>query len=193
MKSHEQIETKIESTLHSRRDFFKLGALALATSLSESAFATTWADMAPKRSLSLYNIHTGEQLNTVFWAEGIYQPDALAQINYLLRDYRTGDILQIDTGLLDLLSALSVTLDTNAQFHVISGYRSPATNAMLNKSSHGVAKHSLHMDGLAIDIRMPNRDLSDVHRAALALKGGGVGFYPVLDFVHVDVGRIRTW
>jgi uncharacterized protein YcbK (DUF882 family) len=81
----------------------------------------------------------------------------------------------------------------NKPFHVISGYRSPKTNAMLAKNSSGVAKHSLHMDGLAVDIRLPGRDLSSLHRAALSMKAGGVGYYPVSDFVHVDVGRVRQW
>jgi len=176
----------------SRRGFLKFGAAAM---LAASVPAQALAALAPsaERKLSFYHLHTGEKLSAVYWADGAYQQDSLSEIYHLLRDFRAGTVSPIDTDLLDLLHTLSVKLDTTAQFHVISGYRSPNTNAMLAKSSRGVAKHSLHMDGLAIDIRLPGRDLSAVHRAALSLKGGGVGYYPVSDFVHVDVGRVRQW
>jgi uncharacterized protein YcbK (DUF882 family) len=193
MKFQNHAKSINNAVLHNRREFLKLGAIALAVGLSGRAFATSLADSRQERHLSFYNIHTGEQLKGVYWAEGRYQPEALAEINYLLRDYRSGDISPINIGLLDLLYTLSASLETNAQFHVISGYRSPATNALLAENSSGVAKHSLHMDGLAIDIRLPGRDLTEVHRAAIALQGGGVGFYPASNFVHMDVGRVRTW
>jgi uncharacterized protein YcbK (DUF882 family) len=111
----------------------------------------------------------------------------------VLRDHRSDEVSPIDTRLLDLLHTLSDKLDTTSQFHVISGYRSPATNAKLAEKSNGVARHSLHMDGLAIDIRLPGRELADVRRAAIALRSGGVGYYPGSNFVHMDVGRVRTW
>lgn len=177
-----------------RRLILKAGAAALAAGLAGRAGASV-ALAAPReeRCLRLFNTHTGEQADTVYWAEGAYQRDGLADIDRLLRDHRSGDIASMDVGLLDLLFSLSATLDTQQRFHIISGYRSPATNALLHERSDGVAKHSLHMDGLAIDIRVPGRKLADVRRAALALKGGGVGYYPASDFVHVDVGRVRTW
>lgn len=176
----------------SRRGFLKYGAAAmLAASAPGKALAAIAA--SPERKLSFYHLHTGEKLNATYWADGAYQQDGLGEIYHLLRDFRSGDVSPIDTGLLDLLHSLSMKLDTTAQFHVISGYRSPNTNAMLAKHSQGVAKHSLHMEGLAIDIRLPGRDLADVHRAALSLKSGGVGYYPVSNFVHVDVGRVRQW
>lgn len=175
-----------------RRGFLKLGAAALlGAALPAKALAGLAAE--PERRLSFYHTHTGETLNAVYWAEGGYQPDGLAEINRVLRDFRSGEVSPINTGLLDLLHRLSTQLDSKAQFHVISGYRSPHTNAMLAQHSSGVAKRSLHMDGLAIDIRLPGRDLAQVHRAALALQGGGVGYYPTSDFVHVDVGRVRRW
>jgi uncharacterized protein YcbK (DUF882 family) len=132
-------------------------------------------------------------LNATYWADGSYQQQGLAEIYNLLRDFRTGVVNPIDTQLLDVLHNLALKLDANKPFHVISGYRSPKTNAMLAKNSSGVARHSLHMDGLAVDIRLPGRDLSSLHRAALSMKAGGVGYYPVSDFVHVDVGRVRQW
>lgn len=175
----------------SRRGFLKMSAAAmLAAAVPGQALA---AMSEPARKLSFYHLHTGEKLSAVYWADGAYQQDSLADIYHLLRDFRSGDVSPIDSGLLDLLHSLSMKLDTTAEFQVVSGYRSPTTNAMLAKNSSGVARHSLHMDGLAIDIRLPGRDLAKVHRAALALKGGGVGYYPVSDFVHMDVGRVRQW
>lgn len=174
-----------------RRGFLKASAAVLAAALPIKGFAA----IAPagERRLGFVHTHTGEKLSAVYWADGTYQPEGLAEIYHLLRDFRSGDVSPINTRLLDLLHSLSTKLDTSADFHVISGYRSPATNSMLAKNSSGVAKHSLHMDGLAIDIRIPGRDLADVRRAALALQGGGVGYYPGSDFVHVDVGRVRQW
>jgi uncharacterized protein YcbK (DUF882 family) len=176
----------------SRRGFLKLGAAALlAASVPGKAFANIAS--VPERTLSFYHLHTGEQLNATYWADGSYQQQGLAEIYNLLRDFRTGVVNPIDTQLLDLLHNLALKLDANKPFHVISGYRSPGTNAMLAKHSSGVAKHSLHMEGLAVDIRLPGRNLSSLHRAALSMKAGGVGYYPVSDFVHVDVGRVRRW
>lgn len=181
-----------EETMLGRRGFLLAGAAVLAAGLPVRAFANVPLDL-PERKLGFYNTHTGEQLSAVYWADGAYQADELSQIYQVLRDHRSGDISPIDTRLLDLLHTLSNTLDAKADFHVISGYRSPATNAKLAEKSNGVARHSLHMDGLAIDIRIPGRDLADVRRAAIALQGGGVGYYPASNFVHVDVGRVRTW
>ena len=184
----------IGKTALSRRRFLHASAVALAAaSLPGKSFASIPAAFAPERKLGFYNTHTGEQLNTVYWADGGYQPAGLSEIYHLLRDHRSGAVSPIDARLLDLLCLLSASLDTNERFHVISGYRSPGTNAMLSKKSSGVAKHSLHMDGLAIDIRVPGRNLADIHRAAIALNGGGVGYYSASDFVHMDVGRVRTW
>ena len=119
-------------------------------------------------------------------------PDALSKVNTVLRDFRTGDVHVIDPKLLDLLFKLRTGLGSQEPFQVISGYRSPQTNARLHEQSNGVATHSLHMKGMAIDIRLGSRSLSDLHMAALSLKGGGVGYYPQSDFVHVDVGPVRA-
>jgi uncharacterized protein YcbK (DUF882 family) len=150
------------------------------------------ADGAP-RALSFYNLHTDERLRTVYWENGEYVSGALDHINYILRDFRRNEIKPIDPKLLDLLVALRHKLDTKADVDVISGYRSPITNAMLHARSEGVASHSLHVDGKAIDIRVPGRELALVRRAALSLQYGGVGYYPHSDFVHVDTGRVRWW
>jgi uncharacterized protein YcbK (DUF882 family) len=145
------------------------------------------------RALSFYNLHTDERLRTVYWEDGEYVSGALAHINYILRDFRRNEIKPIDPKLLDLLVALRKKLDTTSDIDIISGYRSPQTNAMLHAHSEGVAIHSMHTYGKAIDIRVPGRELAMVQRAALSLQYGGVGFYRRSDFVHVDTGRVRRW
>jgi uncharacterized protein YcbK (DUF882 family) len=145
------------------------------------------------RKLKLENLHTGERLAAEYCVEGCYQPDAIAAINHILRDFRTGEVHAIDPRLLDLLHDLNARLETDAAFQVISGYRSPHTNAMLHERSSGVASKSLHPQGKAIDIRVPGRALHIVHAIALSMARGGVGLYPTSDFVHVDVGRVRRW
>ena len=182
-----------ENNVLARRGFLMAGAAILTAGLHKRVFAAGAPMNAAQRQLGFYNTHTGEQLNAVYWADGAYQPEGLSQIYQVLRDHRSGDVSPINMRLLDLLYSLSDALDTKPKFEVISGYRSPATNSKLAEASNGVAKRSLHMDGLAIDIRMPGRDLADVHRAAIAMAGGGVGYYPKSNFVHVDVGRVRTW
>lgn len=177
----------------SRRRFLKLGAFAVAAAAAFPATASVRAPLPPERTLSFYNIHTGEYLQAAYWERGRYTADALAGINHLLRDYRTGEIKVIDPSLLDLLHSVGRVLKSSQAFHVVSGYRSPATNAMLAAKSSGVAKHSLHLEGKAIDVYLPDCALKDLHRAALALAGGGVGYYPKSDFVHMDVGPVRTW
>jgi uncharacterized protein YcbK (DUF882 family) len=145
------------------------------------------------RSLALNNLHTGERINTVYWHDGRYVPEALRNINWVLRDHHTDQVCRINPELLDLLTQLQTKLRTREPFQIFSGYRSPATNAMLAAMTDGVAQNSLHMQGMAVDIRVPDRSLVKVQRAALSLEAGGVGFYPRSDFVHVDVGRVRRW
>ena len=168
-----------------------VGALA---AVGCAVAAPAWAmPRLPRRALALTQLHTGEQVDLVYWANGRYVPDALRRIDWLLRDFRTGDVHPIDPHLLDLLAALHQLLRVRAPIEVLSGYRSPATNAMLASFSEGVATNSLHLEGRAIDIQVPGRSTAMVHRAALALRGGGVGYYPRSHFVHLDVGRVRTW
>jgi uncharacterized protein YcbK (DUF882 family) len=173
-----------------RRDLLR-GAIGLAgaTLLGGAARA---AATGP-RTLSLLNLHTGERLKATYFEGGEYVADALDAVNHVLRDFRTGDVHPIAPGLLDLVNTLQARLETTQTVHVISGYRSPRTNAMLHEHSEGVASHSLHMVGEAMDIRIPGVELASLRDAALELKRGGVGYYAASDFVHVDVGRVRRW
>lgn len=145
------------------------------------------------RFVSFQNTHTGESNKVTYWEQGKYLPDGLAEINKILRDHRTNDVTKMDPKLIDQLFVLRQKLDTNQPFHIISGYRSPKTNAMLRSRGRGVAKRSLHVTGQAIDIRVPGRSLSQVRLAALSLSAGGVGYYPGPQFVHMDTGRVRRW
>jgi uncharacterized protein YcbK (DUF882 family) len=147
----------------------------------------------PARSLAVLNLHTGERLQAVYWESGAYVTDALAAFDKVLRDHRTGEVHPIAPGLLDLAVALSSRLGVRETIQIISGYRSPQTNALLHAASSGVATRSLHMDGRALDIRLEGVDLARLRDAAWSLQQGGVGFYPGSDFVHVDVGRVRRW
>jgi uncharacterized protein YcbK (DUF882 family) len=174
-----------------RRDFLRLGALTSASLLVPPAFAA--ARPVPERRLSFHNTHTGENLAATYWAEGDYVESELHDIDTLLRDHRSGDVHPIDTDLLDLLYVLQSTVGSRKAFQVISGYRSPETNATLRSRSSGVAKRSYHMQGKAIDIRLPGCDLKRLHTAALSIKAGGVGYYPGSDFIHVDTGPQRSW
>ena len=175
-----------------RRGILGLGATAAISMMITRPALASVATPASK-SLKLYNIHSGEKLDATYWANGAYVPDALNDIKRVLRDRRSGEEHKIDVALLDLLVDLRGKLETDEPFSVICGYRSPKTNARMAKASSGVAKHSYHMVGEAIDIRVPGRDLSHVHKAALSLRRGGVGYYPASDFVHVDVGPVRKW
>jgi uncharacterized protein YcbK (DUF882 family) len=177
-----------------RRELLR-GGLALATGGLVMAGAGTALAFpeAGVRRLGLNNLHTNEILDVAYWENGAYVPDALDAVNNVLRDYRTNEIHEIDPHLLDLLVMVSGKVESQGRFEVISGYRSAATNAMLHAESGEVAVHSLHMEGMAIDMRLPVVELSNLRDAALSLGLGGVGFYPTSDFVHADVGRVRTW
>ncbi|MEO0035199.1 MAG: hypothetical protein RLZZ501_1222 [Pseudomonadota bacterium] len=175
-----------------RRGFLTLGLGAAAAMVVTSPVEAAIRRL-PERSLHLYSLHTGENLKAVYWGEGRYQPRALAQITRFLRDYRNGATHAIDPHLLDLLVSLQKRMGVKGPIHVVSGYRSPASNAMLANASDGVATHSLHTQGRAIDIRLPGHSVSSVGRAARSLRAGGVGTYPESDFVHVDTGKVRVW
>lgn len=181
-----------------RRSFLKKSVLFASTlgamgTLAAPALARASAVMPADRKLRFYNTHTGETLNSVFWAEGEFLPEALADINRLLRDHRNNSVAAIDPQLLLLLERVTAQFGSSNVVHVISGYRSPETNEKLARLSDGVAKHSLHIEGRAIDVRIPGRDLASVRQAALGLLGGGVGYYPDSQFVHLDTGRVRHW
>jgi uncharacterized protein YcbK (DUF882 family) len=145
------------------------------------------------RSLSFYNTHTGERLVVEYFAGGAYVPDALNEVNWFLRDFRTGGVHDIDPGVLDILTKVHDMTGASRPFDVISGYRSPETNEMLRRRSREVASGSLHQVGKAIDVRLPGVDLTRVRNAGLALGLGGVGYYRKSNFVHLDTGRVRRW
>lgn len=174
-----------------RRRLLRLGAAGALTAVAPGVFAHQ--ARPPERWLGLYNLQTGEHLKAVYWAEGQYVRSELQAINYLLRDFRTDEVMEIDPKLLDLLYSLRTTLDSRKSFQVISGYRSPETNAMLAQHIDRVAKHSYHILGMAVDVRLPDRHLEQLWRTALALKRGGVGHYRSSHFVHVDTGPVRSW
>jgi len=174
----------------SRRNF--MAALAAAVPILAAPHRLL-AQSASARALSFTHTHTGERLAVEYFSGGAYLPDALTTVNHFLRDFRTDEVHVIDPGLLDLLHGLTGLTQTTRPFQVISGYRSAATNEMLRHKSEGVAAGSLHMKGLAIDIRLADVPLAKLRSAALAVGRGGVGYYPASDFVHVDTGRVRTW
>lgn len=194
MKSKGETPDLMSSPGLTRRNFLATGAvLAAACLFPRKAVAAVSKFFPDERALQFYNTHTDEQLEAVYWNAGTYVPEALSDINHILRDHRTGAVKDIDPRLLDLLHALGQKMDSSGPFHIISGYRSPETNSLLHILSKGVAGHSLHIDGKAIDMRLPGHELKTVHRAAVDLQMGGVGYYPQSDFVHVDVGRVRYW
>jgi uncharacterized protein YcbK (DUF882 family) len=164
-------------------------------SVATFAFAPIRAALAiaPRRSLSFANTHTGEKLSTVYFENGAYLPASLQRIDHLLRDYRTGDVHPIDPGVLDIMFDLRVIANHDAAYQVICGYRSPATNALLRSQSSAVAEHSLHMQGRAIDVRLTGFPTPKLYELALQMRRGGVGFYAKSDFVHVDNGAVRSW
>ena len=183
---------------NARRRLLLLGAglasgLAANGVLPREAHANIAPLRRPDRSLTFHNLHTGERLQATYWSDGHYVPSGQQEIDWILRDFRVNEVHHIDPAVLDLLHALQRRLERHNPFEVISGYRSPHTNAMLAARSEGVAKHSLHMQGKAIDIRMRGVPLLTLHRAAVSLRAGGVGLYRTSDFVHVDVGRVRYW
>jgi uncharacterized protein YcbK (DUF882 family) len=151
------------------------------------------APAAEARRLAFVNTHTGDTFSDAYWESGNYVPDAMAAINHVMRDHRSGESHAIDPRLLDQLHRLNGLVEASAPFQIISGYRSPVTNAALHANSSGVATRSLHMDGRAIDIRIRGVELARLRDAALGMQAGGVGYYEASDFIHVDTGRVRRW
>ncbi|HZT20594.1 MAG TPA: DUF882 domain-containing protein [Dongiaceae bacterium] len=178
----------------SRRSFFGFG-LALAGGAAANGLLSPMAEAAigAPRRLSFYHTHTGERLTATYWEKGGYVPDALAEIDYILRDFVNGERRIIDRRLLDLLTAIHRNLGSRAPFEIISAYRSPSTNEMLRAHGDGVAKNSYHLRAMAIDIRLADVPLHQLRAAAVELQRGGVGIYPASNFVHVDTGPVRYW
>jgi uncharacterized protein YcbK (DUF882 family) len=169
-----------------------LAGVSAAGFLAGGARSQNAAGDAPRR-IALLNLHTSERLDVEYFRDGTYLPDALSSIEVCLRDFRTGQRHGIDPRLMDYLVNVAHTLGVDPAFRVISGYRSPQTNAYLHEKSTGVAQHSLHMEGRAIDVRMAGVDCASLAAHAVDLKRGGVGYYRASDFVHLDTGAFRTW
>lgn len=193
MKQNRKMIT--ESPGINRRQLLKAGFAASLVCLNPlPAWASLQLHGATERSLSLLNTHTGERLKqVVYWEAGSYLPDALQNINVVLRDHRTEEVHPIDPMTLDLMAAISRKVDAKRPFEIISGYRSPKTNNALRGKSGGVAKNSYHMQGKAVDLRLPGVSLKTVRKAALDLRMGGVGYYPKSGFIHIDSGAVRSW
>ncbi len=185
---------------HARRRFLRHGARLAAVSVAPALHGSARAALATSpntpgaRSLSMSNTHTGERIDLVYAVGERYVPQSLMSLNHFLRDHYTGEVGRIDPQVFDLLHSVQRELGSDGAFEVISGYRCPATNSRLHLTrGGGVAPHSLHMEGRAIDVRLPGVALADLRDAALSLRGGGVGFYAREQFVHIDNGRIRHW
>lgn len=173
-----------------RRRFLRSAALAApAVALPGLVLAAP----APARRLRFHHTHTGEKLDVVYHENGAYLGDALAELNRLLRDFRSDETTDMDPALLDFLHTAQQHLGSAGTYEIISAYRSPATNTMLRKNGGGVAKRSLHMRGKAIDVRLSDADTHHLRKVAIALARGGVGYYPKSNFVHLDTGRVRRW
>jgi uncharacterized protein YcbK (DUF882 family) len=184
---------KTTDTGVSRRHLLRFGLAAATLIAAKPVLAATAVAPEPRR-LSFENLHTGEKLSAVYWDGGEYSWEGLRQINHILRDFRTDEVFPIDARLLEVLHRVDGKLGGGHVFQIISGYRSPKTNAMLHAAdSEGVAKKSMHMMGQAIDIRVKDVDLAYVRQTAINLKTGGVGYYSKSQFVHLDLGKVRSW
>ncbi len=172
-----------------RRSALKFGLAGTLSLFSGTAFGA----VSVSRSLSFLNLHTGESATATYWENGQYISEATRTLDYLLRDHRTNEVREIDRGILDQLYRLRLLVGNDRPFHVISGYRSARTNAMLARRSGGVARRSYHQFGMAIDVRLPGTRLQDLRNAALSMKAGGVGYYRRSNFIHLDTGRVRFW
>jgi uncharacterized protein YcbK (DUF882 family) len=188
-------ETSIRSkTLLTRRGL--LGAFAATPVVSVPIYANAAGFLrggGDVRRLAMYSGRTGESINMIYWVEGTYIKSALKEINHFMRDWRGDKSIKIDTRTIDIMSAAHRLLDVNEPYMMLSGYRSPQTNAMLRSRSGGVAKNSLHMRGQAADLRLKGRSVNQIFRAAVSCRGGGVGKYSGSNFVHMDCGDVRSW
>lgn len=193
---HDATDTVASSLTHevSRRSFLKvcagsIGAMALAPELARAAILR-------ERALVFRNTHTGESIRQVYWTpQDGYVRESVIDISWALRDHRNDQVKLFDPSVLDQLFALQLQLQTglNRPFNILSGYRSAATNRMLCERSRGVARNSYHTQAMALDIRVPGREIFDVYQAACSLGAGGVGYYPSARFVHIDSGPVRYW
>ena len=183
------------SSFHTnRRTFLKLGASAILTTVfTHPVLAAVDTKNLKPHILSFYNIHTGETLKTCYRSSGMLIHRAVNRISHIMRDHRTGEVKPVDPKLLDLLHRIVMEEKPRSPLSIISGYRSPSTNEALRKVTAGVAPKSLHMEGRAIDIRIPGYQTAELRQIAVSLRCGGVGYYPESDFVHLDTGPVKVW
>lgn len=174
-----------------RRQLLTAGGALMLAGLPSRAFAGVLEER--ERRLDFIQVRTGEVLSAAYWRGGYYRPGALDRISYLLRDVPSGEVKPIDPRLIDFLCGLRRTLRSDAPFLVVSGYRTPRTNRNLARRRSGVARHSLHTEGLAVDLLLPGRPLDVLAETARSFRAGGVGYYPASHFVHLDVGPVRHW
>lgn len=178
----------------SRRGLLGAFAATLVTAAPTYASAAGFLRGAGDvRRLRMYSARTGETLNMIYWIEGEYIPDALKEISYFMRDWRTNDVKNIDARTIDIMTAAHNLMDVSEPYMLISGYRCPKTNAMLRARSSGVAKNSRHLKGEAADLRLNSRSVNQMARAAASCNAGGVGRYSGSNFVHMDCGPVRSW
>ncbi|MFQ6547870.1 YcbK family protein [Aestuariibius sp. 2305UL40-4] len=169
------------------------GATAITAAPTYSQAAGFLRGAGDVRRIRMYSGRTGEHINMIYWIEGDYIADAVHEVNHFMRDWRTNTTIQIDLRTVDIMAAAHNLMDASEPYMLLSGYRSPQTNAMLRSRSSGVAKNSLHMKGQAADLRLDSRSVGQMARAAAACRGGGVGKYSGSNFVHMDCGPVRTW
>lgn len=172
-----------------------LGAFA-ATTIAAAPITPAYAFLRGAgdiRRIKMYSGRTGESIDTIYWVEGEYIKEAVKEINYFMRDWRSDSVTSIDTRTIDIMAASHALMDTDEPYMLLSGYRTPQTNAMLRSRSRGVAKNSLHMKGQAADLRLKSRSVNQMFRAASSCHAGGVGKYSRSNFVHMDCGVVRTW
>jgi uncharacterized protein YcbK (DUF882 family) len=182
------------SGLISRRGL--LGAFAATAVVAAPTYSNAFGLLRGAgdfRRIRMYSGRTGETIDTLYWIEGEYIPDAVKEINRFMRDWRTGEVTRIDMRTIDIMAASHRLMDVTEPYTLLSGYRSPRTNAMLRSRSSGVAKNSLHMTGKAADLRLKSRSVAQMAKAAAACASGGVGRYSRSNFVHMDCGPVRVW
>ncbi|WP_299922420.1 DUF882 domain-containing protein [uncultured Pelagimonas sp.] len=173
-----------------------LGAFAATTVAAAPTFSNAAGFLrggGDIRRIRMYSGRTGERIDMIYWIEGKYLADAIKEVNYFMRDWRTNDVKKIDLRTIDIMAAAHNLMDVSEPYMLISGYRSPKTNAMLRSRSRGVAKNSRHLRGQAADLRLAGRSVNQIYKAAKSCGGGGVGRYSKSNFVHMDCGPVRSW